>query len=107
MKKVYDILNAGPQHRFMVRNPEGAPFIVGNCTQSLARDIMAEIIVSISKQYHVLGTVHDEVLLLVPEDHAETALKELLDIMRKPPAWAPDLPLDAEGGIGDSYGDAK
>lgn len=78
-----------------------------HCTQSLARDIMADIIVSISKHYHVLGTVHDEVLLLAPEDHAETALKELLDIMRKPPAWAPDLPLEAEGGIGDSYGDAK
>lgn len=77
------------------------------CTQSLARDIMAEIIVSISKQYHVLGTVHDEVLLLVPEDHAEAALEELLKIMRTPPVWAPDLPLDAEGGIGDSYGDAK
>lgn len=77
------------------------------CVQSLARDIMAEIIVSISKLYNVVGTVHDEVVLLVPEDHAEAALEELLKIMCTPPAWAPDLPLDAEGGIGDSYGEAK
>ena len=77
------------------------------CTQSLARDIMAEIILGISKKYHVVGTVHDEVLLLVEEDSAELALEELLTLMRTPPEWAPDLPLDGEGGIADSYGDAK
>jgi DNA polymerase len=77
------------------------------CTQSLARDIMAEIILEISKKYHVVGTVHDEVLLLVKEDCAEQALEELLTLMRTPPEWAPDLPLDGEGGVADSYGDAK
>jgi DNA polymerase len=76
-------------------------------TQSLARDIMAENTISASKKYHVVGTVHDELLLLVPEADAEQALADVIDIMRTPPAWAPDLPLDAEGGIGDSYGDAK
>lgn len=76
-------------------------------TQSLARDIMAENIISASKKYHVVGTVHDELLLLVPEADAEQALADVIEIMRTPPAWAPDLPLDAEGGIGDSYGDAK
>jgi DNA polymerase len=76
-------------------------------TQSLARDIMAEIIVGISKKYHVVGTVHDEVLLLVPEAQAETALEELLTLMRTPPEWAPDLPLDGEGGVAESYGEAK
>ena len=77
------------------------------CTQSLARDIMAEIILGISNKYHVVGTVHDEVLLLVEEDKAEQALEELLTLMRTPPEWAPDLPLDGEGGVADSYGDAK
>jgi DNA polymerase len=76
-------------------------------TQSLARDIMAENILSASKKYHVIGTVHDELLLLVPEADAEQALVDVIEIMRTPPEWAPDLPLDAEGGIGDSYGDAK
>ena len=76
-------------------------------TQSLARDIMAEIIVGISRKYRVVGTVHDEVLLLVPEAQAETALEELLTLMRTPPEWAPDLPLDGEGGVAESYGEAK
>lgn len=76
-------------------------------TQSLARDIMAEIIIGIGKKYRVVGTVHDEVLLLVPDAQAETALEELLILMRTPPEWAPDLPLDGEGGIAESYGDAK
>jgi hypothetical protein len=76
-------------------------------TQSLARDIMAENIISASKKYHVVGTVHDELLLLVPEADAEQALADVIEIMRTPPAWAPDLPLDAEGGIGDSYGESK
>ena len=76
-------------------------------TQSLARDIMAEIIVGIGKKYRVVGTVHDEVLLLVPETQAEVALEELLTLMRTPPEWAPDLPLDGEGGVAESYGEAK
>lgn len=76
-------------------------------TQSLARDIMADNIVTISKKYMVVGTVHDECVLLVEDDRAEQALTDLIQVMRTPPVWAPDLPLDAEGGIGDSYGDAK
>jgi hypothetical protein len=68
---------------------------------------MAEIILSISRKYMVVGTVHDEVLLLVEEDNAIQALEDLLTLMRTPPEWAPDLPLDGEGGIADSYGDAK
>jgi len=27
----------------------------------------------------------------------------MYDIMRTPPAWAPTLPLDAEGGYADNY----
>lgn len=107
MKKVYDILNAGDRHRFMIRNPQGEAFIVGNCTQSLARDIMAEHAFHIGKKYKLVGMVHDELLILVPEDQAEQALADTIAIMRTPPEWAPDLPLDAEGGFGDSYGEIK
>jgi hypothetical protein len=27
--------------------------------------------------------------------------------MRTPPTWMPDIPLDAEGGLGKTYGEAK
>jgi len=77
------------------------------CIQSLARDIIGDHIVAISKLYDVVLTVHDEICIVVPEANAEQALKDMINIMRTPPSWAPDLPLDAEGGIGDNYAEAK
>jgi DNA polymerase len=53
--------------------------------------------------YPVLFHVHDELTALVTESEAEEALKTILQIMRTPPDFMPDLPLDAEGGIFDSY----
>ena len=43
--------------------------------------------------------VHDEVVLEVPEKHAEGWAKELQIAMETPPEWAPDLPLVAEPEI--------
>jgi DNA polymerase I-like protein with 3'-5' exonuclease and polymerase domains len=77
------------------------------CIQSLARDIIGDHIVAISKKYDVVLTVHDEICIVVPEADAEQALADMIAIMRTPPSWAPDLPLDAEGGIGDNYAEAK
>ena len=31
----------------------------------------------------------------------------ILDIMKTPPSFAPDLPIDAEAAWGETYGDAK
>lgn len=107
MKNVYDILNAGDNHRFMIRNPNGEPFIVGNCTQSLARDIIAKHTMDINKSYWVAGLVHDEVIAVVPDDQVEQAKIDITNIMRTPPTWAPDLPLDCEVGSGKRYGEAK
>jgi len=77
------------------------------CIQSLARDIIGEHLIKISKRYHIALTVHDECCIVVPESEAQEALDFMLTIMRTPPSWAPDLPLDAEGGIGDNYAEAK
>jgi DNA polymerase len=76
-------------------------------TQSLARDIICEHMLQIDKKYHVVGTVHDEVVCVLPEDEVEEAKAFMLEVMRTPPWWAPDLPLDAEVGVGDNYADAK
>ena len=51
--------------------------------------------------------VHDEVVLVVPAALADATLDRAIAVMGTAPAWAPGLPLAAEGGIGDSYGDAK
>lgn len=68
-----------------------------NIVQGIARDIIAYHMVEIAREFRILGTVHDEILVLVPENQADEALAWCIDIMRKPPPWCPDLPLNAEG----------
>lgn len=76
-------------------------------TQSLARDIMAEHTININKRYWVAGLVHDEVICVVPDGEVEEAKTFITQMMRTPPAWAKDLPLDCEVGSGKRYGNAK
>ena len=49
-------------------------------------------------------TVHDEVVCVVPKEHANHALESVLRVMRTSPKWAPSLPLDAEASLMDCYG---
>lgn len=106
---VYDILNAGPRKRFVVLGDKG-PFVVHNCenlVQHLARTILSEQMLAISKQLPVSLSVHDEVVCIVPNHQAEDALQFMLDTMKTPPKWWPEIVLWAEGDIADSYGQAK
>ena len=77
------------------------------CTQSLARDIIALNMLAIDKKYHVVGTVHDEIICVVPDAEVEEAKAYMLQVMRKAPDWAMGLPLDAEVDSGDTYGESK
>lgn len=81
---------------------------VENIVQALARDIVLTQTLNISRAgYRVVLSAHDEAVMCVPEDQAEECLAFALTAMRTPPAWAADLPLDAEGGYHKSYGGAK
>lgn len=71
-------------------------------TQGLARCIIAESMLRIDKKYRILLTIHDAVYLLAPEDEADEALRFVIQQLRVPPLWMPDIPLDAEGGYGRS-----
>lgn len=51
----------------------------------------------------IIGHVHDEVLVEVPEDEAEHCLEEMQRIMSTTPEWAPGLLLDTEGFITKRY----
>jgi len=79
--------------------------LIENLCQSLARIIVGEQIVRVSKKYPVVMTVHDAIGSLVPENEAATGLEFVEMCMRMRPAWAPDLPLNCEGGTGASYGE--
>jgi DNA polymerase I-like protein with 3'-5' exonuclease and polymerase domains len=51
----------------------------------------------------VVWTVHDEIIVEVPEAEAPAALETLTKIMSTPPPWISTLPLAAEGAIVDCY----
>ena len=91
--------------------------LVENVVQALARIVVFDQMAKIDQQlrkvdsprlrFKTVLTVHDEVVVMVPEDYAEPTLKVMVDIMSTPPKWAPDLPISCEGAFGDSYGDCK
>ena len=51
--------------------------------------------------FPVVFHVHDEVVIDIPEDKAN--LDEVVRLMTPPIPWAPDLPLNADGWIGDFF----
>ena len=107
---VYDILNAGPAARFVVRGSSG-PFIVHNCveniTQAVARIVVSEQMVKIGRRYPVALQVHDEIVCVVPEEQADACKAYMMSVMSTPPKWAPDLPVACEADVGPNYGEAK
>jgi DNA polymerase len=78
-----------------------------NVVQALARAIIADQMVKVGVRHHVPLQVHDEIVGIINEGQEDVARKFITGIMSTPPAWASDLPLSCEFGVGKSYGDAK
>lgn len=80
-----------------------------NLTQALDRIVVADQMQSLVPKYP--GTVatmsHDEIVSVIDEARAPILLHDKLTAMKVSPRWALSLPLNAEGGIGDTYGSAK
>ena len=77
--------------------------LVENITQAVARDCLAECLMKLEAAgYPVVFHVHDEVVIETDRE-PEASLKDMCRIMGQPPAWAPDLPLRAEGWTGDYF----
>jgi DNA polymerase len=79
--------------------------LVENICQAVARIVIGEQLVRVSKKYKVAMTVHDAITCIVPVTEVKSAMNYIEETMKIKPSWAPDLPLDCEGGFGDSYGD--
>ena len=77
------------------------------CIQSLARDIIGEQLIQVAKVYDVVMTVHDELVMLCPEDEVDECVDYVKKCMTTAPSWCADLPLGCEVGVGDNYMDAK
>ena len=78
-----------------------------NIVQHTHRLIVAEQLLAVSEVVKVALWPYDEVVCVVPDEAAEMALQFMLQVMKKTPSWAPGLPLDSEGGIGDNYAEAS
>ena len=77
------------------------------CIQSLARDIIGDHLIAVSKRYQVVMTVHDELVMLCRNDEVKDCVSYVTECMTQAPVWCSDLPLDCEVGVGDNYMDAK
>jgi DNA polymerase len=80
-------------------------FLVQNVVSALASVLVREAMLRIHKAGHrIVLQEHDAIAVLVVDDgNSAATLKYLIEEMRAPPSWAPDLPLDAEGTMGETY----
>ena len=81
--------------------------ITNNVTQAVARIVMTDGMLRVSKRYPVVGTVHDELIALVPDSEVEEAKTWVLEQMTMEPSYMPGIPLAADGGAHRRYGEAK
>ncbi len=79
--------------------------VVENVVQAIARCIVGEQMIRISKKYRVVLTVHDAVMVLVRDYEAKEARDYVEQCMRWVPEWATGLPVNCESGVGKSYGE--
>lgn len=83
-----------------------------NIVQALARIVITEQMIKIEKYLdetfgldtaRTVHMVHDELIVIGPDEHAKTIYNKMVEIMSTPPTWAPDLPLECEGGFAPNY----
>jgi DNA polymerase I-like protein with 3'-5' exonuclease and polymerase domains len=75
--------------------------LVENITQAVAGEILRH---SLRQLKDVVLTVHDEVVLEVPERDADQVLRHLENTMETSPSWATEIPLKTKPTIMYRYG---
>jgi DNA polymerase len=81
--------------------------ITNNIVQGTARVVMTDGMLRVDKKYPVVGTVHDELLCVVPDAEVEEATGWVLEQMIAQPKYMPGIPLNSEVGAHRRYGLAK
>jgi DNA polymerase I-like protein with 3'-5' exonuclease and polymerase domains len=105
------ISNEETGKRELVYTSKGLPVriyggkVVENICQAVARQVVAEQMLRVSKRYKVVLTVHDAVAIIAKQEDAAEAQAYLEECMSWNPKWAVGLPLSCESGVGASYGD--
>ena len=81
------------------------PRLVENIIQALARIVITDQMLAIHKmpEVDVVLTVHDEIIAVGSDKDADETLQKIMTIMKQPPSWCAELPLDAEGAHSKIY----
>jgi hypothetical protein len=82
---------------------------VENIVQHLSRFVITDAMLEMKRRVSLLPVmeVYDELVYVVPDSDAEDTLAALLEVMRTPPKWFPELRVWADGDTADTYGAAK
>jgi hypothetical protein len=111
---VYDLANCGVNHRFVVQTPGGEPFIVHNCVQATARDVIIDMALAVRERVlrkdlgeMIVNLVHDEIVCVVRLDRAEMVSEQIKTIMSTTPRYMGDMPLSCTVGVASNYAEAK
>ena len=84
--------------------------LLENIVQYLDRILVFDAAMRIQQRIHpyrLAQQAHDENGYVVREEHVEEVKQILLEEMTRRPDWGVNLPIMAEVGVGDSYGEAK
>ena len=97
-------LGTGEQKKWMRLETYGGK-ICENLVQAIARDCLCDAIDRLVKAgYPIVFHVHDEVVIdMPPGPNPQKLLDDVVRIMSEPISWAPGLPLDAAGWVGDFF----
>jgi DNA polymerase len=81
------------------------PRLAENVIQALARIVITDQILEVHAlpEVDVVLQVHDEIIALGSEVDSDATMEKIMNIMKTPPSWCSDLPLDAEGGVSQVY----
>ena len=81
------------------------PRLTENVVQALARIVITDQMLDIQNlpEVDIVMQVHDEIIAIGSNTDSDVILDKILTIMKTPPAWCRDLPLDAEAGVSSVY----
>lgn len=81
------------------------PRLTENIVQALARIVITDQILEIDKleNVNIVLQVHDEIIAVSKNTNPDETMDKILSIMKTPPSWCSNLPLDAEGAFSEVY----
>jgi DNA polymerase len=75
-----------------------------NVVQAVAFDILSHAMLQLHRDcVFLVGSIHDEIIALAPVELAGRVKDHMVKVMSKPPTWAPDLPLAADGFVNSRF----